>query len=194
MSWNLFVISYNCSVGTNNLKKLIKMTTLKLVFGPSPIFKEIAEKVNTIDDEIISLCEGMREVLYREGAVGIAATMVGVLKRVVVVDVQENDERTPFSMINPEITWASEETQTMEEGSICFPGVSAEITRPRTIKINYLDECGEEQTMEADGYLSTVIQHEIDYLNGKTYLDYLSPMRRSLLLKRTKKYTKRSGF
>jgi len=170
------------------------MTTLKLVFGPSPIFKEIAEKVNTIDDEIISLCEGMREVLYREGAVGIAATMVGVLKRVVVVDVQENDERTPFSMINPEITWASEETQTMEEGSICFPGVSAEITRPRTIKINYLDECGEEQTMEADGYLSTVIQHEIDYLNGKTYLDYLSPMRRSLLLKRTKKYTKRSGF
>ncbi len=170
------------------------MTALKLVFGPAPIFKEIAEKVDTIDDETISLCDGMRDLLYREGAVGIAATMVGVLKRVVVVDVQENDERTPFTMINPEITWASDEMQTMEEGSISFPGVSAEITRPKSIKIDYLDQNGEEQTMESDGYLSTVIQHEIDYLNGKTYLDYLSPMRRSLLLKRTRKYTKRSGF
>ena len=170
------------------------MTMLKLVYGPAPIFKEIAEEVSIIDDEIISLCEGMREVLYQEGAVGIAATMVGVLKRVVVVDVQENDQRTPFSMINPEITWASEETQTMEEGSICFPGVSAEIKRPKSIKIDYLDENSTKQTMEAKGYLSTVIQHEIDYLDGKTYLDYLSPMRRSLLLKRTKKYTKRSGY
>ena len=104
MSWNLLIISYICSIDTNKLKNLVKMTALKLVFGPAPIFKEIAKKVDTIDDEIISLCDGMRDVLYREGAVGIAATMVGVLKRVVVVDVQENDERKPFSMINPEIT------------------------------------------------------------------------------------------
>ena len=170
------------------------MTALKLVFGPAPIFKEIAEKVENIDDEIITLCDGMREILYKEGAVGIAATMVGVLKRVIVVDVQENDEKTPFSMINPEITWSSDETQTHEEGSICFPGISAPITRPNSIKIDYQDQNGETQTMTADGYLATVIQHEIDYLNGKTYLDYLSPMKKALLLKRTKKYSRRSGF
>jgi peptide deformylase len=170
------------------------MSKLKLVMGPNPIFKEVAEPVTQVDDDIRALCDGLRDILYREGAVGAAATMVGILKRVIVVDVQEDDKKTPFSMINPKIIWKSEETQSLEEGSICFPGISAEITRPESIKIEYLDESGDEKTMKADGYLATVIQHEIDYLDGKTYLDYLSPMKRSLLLKRTRKYSRRSGY
>ena len=170
------------------------MSKLKLVMGPNPIFKEIAEPVKQVDGDIRALCDGLRAILYDEGAVGVAATMVGVLKRVIVVDVQENDKKAPFSMINPKIIWQSEETQVLEEGSICFPGISAEITRPKSIKIEYLDESENEKTMEAEGYLATVIQHEIDYLDGKTYLDYLSPMKRSLLLKRTRKYSRRSGY
>jgi peptide deformylase len=170
------------------------MTALKLVFGPAAIFKETSEKIEKIDDEILALCEGLREILYKEGAVGVAATMVGVLKRVVVVDLQADEEKKPFSMINPVVTWSSEETQEFEEGSICFPGASAKITRPKSIKVDYLDEEGKEQSMEAEGYLSTVIQHEIDYLDGKIYMDYLSPMKRSLLFKRTKKYSRHSGF
>lgn len=170
------------------------MSKLKLVMGPNPIFKEVAEPVMQVDDSIRALCDGLRDILYSQGAVGAAATMVGVLKRVIVVDVQEGDKKTPFSMINPKIIWQSEETQVLEEGSICFPGISAEITRPKSIKIEYLDESGNEKSMEAEGYLATVIQHEIDYLDGKTYLDYLSPMKRSLLLKRTRKYSRRSGY
>lgn len=170
------------------------MPPLRLVIGPDPIFKNIATKVTIIDDDILSLCDGLLELLYKEDAVGVAATMVGVLKRVIVVDIQENDKKTPISMINPEIIESSEQLQTHEEGSICFPGISAKITRPQSIKVNYLDEKSIDRTMTADGYLATVIQHEIDYLDGKTYLDYLSPMKRSLLLKRTKKYTRRTGF
>ena len=170
------------------------MTKLKLVYGPNKIFKEQALEVADIDGEIIELCAGLREILYDEGAVGVAATMVGVLKRVIVVDLQEDEQKKPFSMINPIVSWHSEETQVFEEGSICFPGASAKITRPKSIKVEYIDEKGVKQVMEAEGYLSTVIQHEIDYLNGKIYLDYLSPMKRSLLLKRSKKYTRRSGY
>ncbi|MEZ5758385.1 MAG: peptide deformylase [Emcibacteraceae bacterium] len=170
------------------------MTKLKLVYGPSPNFKQISVPVEEVDDNIRELCEGLKEMLYAHGAVGIAATMVGVHKRVMVADLQENDEKNPFSIINPKITFASEELQTFEEGSICFPGVSAEITRPKSIKVEYLDEDGNSRNLEAEGFLSTVIQHEIDYMDGKTYLDYLSPMKRSLLLKRTRKYTQKSGY
>ena len=170
------------------------MTKLKLIYGPSPNFKQISDPVEEVDDNIRELCEGLKEMLYAHGAVGIAATMVGVHKRVMVADLQENDEKNPFSMINPKITFASEELQTFEEGSICFPGVSAEITRPKSIKVEYLDEDGNSRNLEAEGFLSTVIQHEIDYMDGKTYLDYLSPMKRSLLLKRTRKYTQKSGY
>ena len=170
------------------------MSKLKLVMGPNPIFKEVSAPIIKVDDEIRELCEGLRDILYREGAVGVAATMVGILKRVIVIDIQEDEKKTPFSMINPNIIWQSEDTQTHEEGSICFPGASAKITRPNSIKVEYLDEKGDESVMDAEGYLATVIQHEIDYLDGKTYLDYLSPMKRSLLLKRTRKFSRRSGY
>ena len=164
------------------------MDVYKLIYGPNPIFKRTSENVEKVDDEILDLCAGLRELLYAQAAVGVAATMVGVLKRVIVVDLQENDKKSPFSMINPVIVSASEEMQSFEEGSICFPGVSAQITRPKSIKVEYLDEGGKKVRMDATGYLSTVIQHEIDYLDGKTYFDYLSPMKRKLLFKKTKKY------
>lgn len=164
------------------------MANLTLVYGPNLIFKKVAEEVATIDDGIRDLCAEMTEILYTENAFGAAATMFGLLKRIIVVDLQENDKRSPFSMINPEIVHSSEALQVFEEGSICFPGILAEIERAESITVNYLDEQGTAQSMDASGYLSSVIQHEIDYLNGVIYLDYLSPVRRKLLLKKTKKY------
>ncbi|MCL4159976.1 UNVERIFIED_CONTAM: hypothetical protein GTU68_047224 [Idotea baltica] len=130
----------------------------------------------------------MINLLYAEQAVGAAATMVGILKRVVVIDLQEKGKRAPISMINPEIIYRSEDLQVFEEGSICFPGVSAEIKRPTSITVNFLDEKGADRSLDASGYLSSVIQHEIDYLNGVTYFDYLTSVKKNLLLKKTKKH------
>lgn len=167
-----------------------QMDDLKLVMGPDPIFKKKAKTVSKIDQQIAALCGVLLDMLYRENAVGIAAPMVGVLKRVIAYDLQEKGVRSPLAMINPEIIWASEEMQTIEEGSVCFPGVSVEITRAKMIKVKYLDITGAEQLMEAEGWLSSVIQHEIDYLDAKTIFDHLSKVKRNMLFKKTRKYQK----
>ncbi|MBT5072137.1 MAG: peptide deformylase [Kordiimonadaceae bacterium] len=166
------------------------MNKLKLVMGPDPIFKKKAETVSKIDQPIVHLCEGLLDMLYGENAVGIAAPMVGVLKRVIAYDLQEKGVNSPAVMINPEMIWASDETQVFGEGSVCFPGVSAKITRPRMIKVKYSDQDGAEQVMEAQGWLSSVIQHEMDYLDGKTIFDTLSPVKRKMLFKKTRKFQK----
>ena len=93
-------------------------------------------------------------------------------------------------MVNPEITEISKETQTFEEASLSFPGISAKITRPKKIKVKYLDYEGRKQLLEADNFLSTVVQHEIDYLDGKIFLDYLSKMKRDMLINKMKKHIK----
>jgi len=116
------------------------------------------------------------------------ANMIGVLKRIIVIDLQENGTRKPFAFINPEIIWRSEEMQTFQEASLCFPGISANIMRPNAIKVRYLDIDGNPQELEAKGYFATVIQHEIDYLDGKVFLDYLSPLKRNALLKKMQKH------
>lgn len=161
---------------------------MKLVMGPDPIFKKKAVAVSNIDQHIARFCDGLVDMLYRENAVGIAAPMVGVLMRVIAYDLQEKGVRNPVAMINPEIIGSSEENQTFEEGSVCFPGVSVEITRAKAIKVKYLDQKGTEQMMEAEGWLSSVIQHEMDYLDAKTIFDHLSSIKRNMLLKKTRKY------
>lgn len=167
---------------------------MKLVYGPHPIFKEKSEKILKITDEIIVLSKYLEALLYEEGAVGIAAPMVGVLNRVISYDLQENDNQNPVTMINPEILWTSDEQQTFEEGSICFPGVTLKIERPKQIKVKYLDIESNEMDLEAEGWLSTVIQHEIDYLEGKTIFDHLSPMKQKMAYKKTRKFQKEMDF
>lgn len=166
------------------------MTDLKLVYGPSPIYKKNAEPVKKVDEEIMQLCTDLQDTLYKENAVGIAAPMVGILRRVIVIDLHENGLRSPIFMINPEITWFSEELQEFEEGSVSFPGIFAMIKRAKSISVDYLDGKGKNRSASYTGYIATVIQHEIDYLNGKIFLDYLSPIKRKLLLKKTKKLQK----
>jgi len=166
------------------------MTILSLIHAPDPIFKKKAIEVDKIDDEIRTIIDDMFETLEFEKAVGIGANMVGILKRIAVVDLHENNISKPHAFINPEIIWESDKTQTFEEASICFAGISAKITRPESIKLKYLDYDGEQQELEAEGFLATVIQHEIDYLNGITFLDHLSRTKREMLLKKMLKFIK----
>lgn len=163
------------------------MLTLPLVIAPHPIFRKVAEPIDTIDDEVREQVKAMFDTLYREQGVGLGANMVGLLKRIIVIDLKEDGKKSPIAMINPDLTWTSVEQQTFEEGSLSFPGISAKITRPQTIHVTWLDPEGKVQTMEATGFLATVIQHEMDYLDGRTYLDHLSPVKRKMLLKKMEK-------
>lgn len=167
---------------------------MKLVYGPHPIFKEKSDEVGFITKEIIDLCQSLEALLYSEGAVGVAAPMVGVSKRIISYDLQEKDEKKPITLINPEIIWTCEEFQTFEEGSICFPGVAIKVERSKMIKVKFIDIQGIKKELEAEGWLATVIQHEIDYLDGKTIFDQLSPIKKKMAYKKTRKFQKEMDF
>ena len=164
------------------------MSTLQLIYAPNIILKTKAEPVKAVNDEIRKLVDQMFNTIYLEQAVGLGANMVGVLKRIAIVDMQPQGKKMPFVFINPEITWRSDEMQVFKEGSLCFPGITADITRPKAIKISFLDYDGKTQELEADGFFATVIQHECDYLDGKVFLDYLSKMKRDLLMAKMQKF------
>ncbi|WP_417463712.1 peptide deformylase [Kordiimonas sp.] len=166
------------------------MTNLSLITAPNPIFRQKAVAVDDVNDDVRALANQMLDIMYESRGIGIAANMVGLLKRIVVLDLQPEGHREPMVCINPEILWRSDATSTHEEASLSFPGISAEITRPDAIRLAYLDMEGTRHEIDADGWLATVLQHEIDYLDGKTYLDHLSKMKRDLLLKKMQKYIK----
>lgn len=161
---------------------------IKLQIAPNPIFRKKALPVEKIDDEIKYIISAMFDIMYEHGAVGIGANMVGILKRIIVIDLQESSQKNPITMINPVITQKSLELQTFEEGSLSYPGIRAKIDRPREIKVEYMDNNEELSSMSADGWLATVIQHEIDYLDGRIFLDYVSPIKRKILLKKMRKH------
>lgn len=163
-----------------------------LAWGMQPVFRKKAEKLEKIDDEARLIGDRMAKTMYHEGGIGMGANMVGILKAVVVVDLVPEGENDLMIMFNPEITEYSKETQVFQERCLCWPGIKADVTRPKSIKYNYLDYDGNYQEREAEGFLATVIQHEIDYLNGKIYLDYLSKMKSDTLLKKLAKHIKQN--
>lgn len=163
------------------------MPKLSLVIAPDPVFRKKAEAVEVVDDHIRDLVSQMFDVLYQENGAGIGANMVGLLKRIIVMDLKEGGKPSPLAMINPEILERSEEMQIFEEASLSFPGISAEIRRPKEIKVAYLDQEGKPRKLVANDFLAIVIQHEMDYLDGKTYLDHLSRVKRDNLLRKYKK-------
>jgi len=163
------------------------MPALPLVIAPNPIFRKVAEPVLVVDAEVKQLIVDMFATVYAEKGLGIGANMVGVLRRVIVIDLQENGNRNPIAMINPEIIEASTEQQTFNEASLSYPGIDADITRPQEITVQYLDEEGQSQKLKASGFLATVIQHERDYLDGRVFLDHLSRIKREGLTRKYKK-------
>ena len=163
------------------------MAILNLVFGPDPIFEQKASKVTTFDNKLQQKLSDMTDTLYHHKALGIGANMLGILEQLVVVDIQESGKKQLYKLVNPEITSFSDETSVMMEASLSFPGIKAKIKRPANIELIYYDEFGVKKNMSAAGLLARVIQHEIDYLNGKTFLDYLSPTKRKMLILKIKR-------
>jgi peptide deformylase len=166
------------------------MTILNIIKAPNPIFKQKAKPIAKVDDKIREIASDMLETMYFEGAVGLGANMVAVDSQIIVLDLRENDIEKPYIMINPEIIDFSKEKSEYEEASLSFPGISAVIERPKSIKVKYLDLEDNEQLLEADGFLARVIMHEIDYLHGIVFLDYLSKLKQEMLTKKMLKHIK----
>jgi len=169
------------------------MVDYKIIHVPDPVLKEIAQPVDKIDDDVRAQMEGMLQAMYDAPGIGLAANQIGLLNRVLVMDLsnrQMNEEKAPICMANPEVVWQSEALSQMEEGCLSIPGQYAEVERPAEVKVKYWDKNGEEQLLEADGLLSHCVQHEIDHLNGVLFIDYLSSLKRNMMVKRVQKMKK----
>jgi peptide deformylase len=169
------------------------MSSYKIIYVPDPVLKTVAQPVVRVDDVIRAQFDGMLATMYDAPGIGLAANQVNMLNRVIVMDMsvrEDSEERTPIFMANPEIIWESEEPSVMEEGCLSIPGQFAEVTRPAKVRVKYLDYNNLEQEMEAEGLLSHCVQHEIDHLNGVLFVDYLSMLKRNMMLKRVAKMIK----
>ncbi len=166
---------------------------LNFILAPDPIYKTICTPVAVVDDSIRATLEAMMEMLRAEHAYGLAAPMVGITQRLVVVELEEGEVLHSYRMVNPVITQRSDATDTEEESSLTFLGISAPVARAASITIDYLDENGAAKNLKAEGLLARVLQHEIDYLDGKTFLDYQPPMKRDVLRRKMEK-AKRIGM
>ncbi len=171
------------------------MAKLKLYEYPHPILKKKAEKVEKVDDELRRFLDDMLETMYADNGCGLAAPQVGVSKRVVVIDIaHEGEEPQPLYMVNPEITWKSDETEVCEEGCLSLPELRAEVERPASVKIGYLDYDGKACELLAEGFLAVAAQHELDHLDGILYIDHLSRLKRQMLVKKLEKNRKEKGI
>ncbi|MFA5487685.1 MAG: peptide deformylase [Candidimonas sp.] len=162
------------------------MALLPILRYPDPRLHKKAAPVQKVDDRIRQLVRDMAQTMYDAPGVGLAATQVDVHERVVVIDVSENSDELRV-LINPEITWRSDDTQVYEEGCLSVPGVYDEVRRAARIRARALDEQGEPYEFEADGLLAVCVQHEIDHLDGKVFVEYLSRLKQSRIKTRLRK-------
>ncbi len=167
------------------------MTMLPIITAPDPRLKRTAKPVARVDDGLRKLMDDMLETMYQAPGIGLAAPQVGVLKRIVVLDLsKEDEERRPHVLINPELTWVSGEDVTYEEGCLSLPDHYADVVRPSAIELSYLDRDNETRTLEADGLLATCIQHELDHLDGVLFVDRISALKRNMILRKLLKAKK----
>ncbi len=167
------------------------MVKLKLYEYPSSVLKQKSVKVDVVDDELRQFLDDMLETMYDSKGCGLAAPQVGVLKRVVVIDIaHEGEEPNPIYMVNPEIVWKSEEKEVGEEGCLSIPGQRAQVERYKAVKVKYVDYDGKNQELEADDFLAIAVQHELDHLDGILYIDHISRLKRQMLLKKLEKQRK----
>ena len=167
------------------------MSQRKIIIEPDIILRKRSETLEKVDNELRSFMNDMLETMYAAPGIGLAAVQVGVLKRLIVIDISKNNEKkNPLFFINPEIVSKSNKTSIYEEGCLSLPGYFAEIERPAECKIEYLDYDGKKSEMNASGLLATCIQHEVDHLNGILFIDYLSKLKRDMIIRKLKKNKK----
>ena len=154
------------------------MTQLTILRYPDPRLHTVAKPVAAVNARLKTLVDDMLETMYAAEGIGLAATQVNVHERLIVMDTSEGRDQ-PLVLINPEITWASDEKKINDEGCLSVPGIYDNVERSVAVKVQALDLDGKTQTIEADGLLSVCIQHEMDHLIGKVFVEYLSPLKRN---------------
>lgn len=166
------------------------MDKYEIIKIPDAVLKEVAKPVGTVDDALRLQLDRMLKTMYDAPGIGLAANQVGLLNRVLVMDIAQREEpetRQPIFMINPEIVWESDEPSVWEEGCLSIPGQYAEVQRPLEVRVRYVDYNGKQQEDLFEGLGSHCVQHEIDHLNGVLFIDHLSTLKRNMILKKYKK-------
>ncbi len=167
------------------------MSKYQIVTIPDPVLKTRSDPVGEVNEAVRRQMDDMLETMYDGHGIGLAANQVGITNRVIVMDIaQREGEHDPVFLANPEIIWASEERSQMDEGCLSIPGQQALVERPALVKVKYLDYDGKEQTLDAEGLTSHCVQHEIDHLNGILCIDYLSSLKRNIIVRRVEKMKK----
>lgn len=181
------------------------MAILEILEIPDPRLRDVAKPIETVDESVRTLAADMLETMYAARGIGLAATQLGIDKRILVIDLQERiseDEekeeegdavRDPHVVINPELLWVSDETSVYNEGCLSIPEQYAEVERPARCRVRWLDEQGEHQEEELDGLMATCMQHEIDHLNGILFIDHISRLKRNMIVKKLDKMRKKAA-
>ena len=164
------------------------MALRKILTEPNTILRQKSLAVEKIDEDLQKLMADMLETMYAAPGIGLAAIQIGIPKRVIVLDIaQKEGSKNPIFFINPEIIEKSKNNSTYEEGCLSVPGQFAEINRPEKCHVKYLDSHGEKKEIKAEGMLSTCIQHEMDHLEGILFIDYLSKLKKTMIIKKLSK-------
>ena len=167
------------------------MALRQILTEPNIILREKSLPVEKVDKDLQNLMDDMLETMYAAPGIGLAAIQVGIPKRVIVIDLSKKDEKkNPLYFVNPVILKKSEKDASYEEGCLSVPNQFAEISRPDKCKVKYLDYEGNEKVLEAEGLLATCIQHEMDHLEGILFIDYLSKLKKSMIIKKLSKQKK----
>ena len=167
------------------------MSIRNIIIEPDSILRKKSEPLQQVNNDTRKLLDDMLKTMYAAPGIGLAAVQIGILKRMIVIDISKKEEKkNPIFLINPEIIFQSKETSIYEEGCLSLPGQYAEIERPAKCKIKYIDYNGKKAELEANGLLSTCVQHEIDHLNGILFIDYLSKLKKDMIIKKLKKQKK----
>ena len=164
------------------------MARLPIIVAPDPRLKVKAKNVDKVDAEVRQLMDDMLETMHGANGIGLAAPQVGVQKRVLVMDIAHEDEDpNPIRMANPEIIWASEDEELREEGCLSLPQQFADVTRPKSVRVRYLDHENEIRELDAEDLMAVCVQHEMDHLDGTLFVDHISSLKRNMILRRLQK-------
>ncbi|WP_375684948.1 peptide deformylase [Bartonella sp. TT110JLCBS] len=173
------------------------MPMRSLVTLPDPILREVSKPVERVDSALQKLADDMLETMYNAKGVGLAAIQIGIPIRMLVIDVSgnsEDEQKKPLVIINPEILWLSDERNIYKEGCLSIPDYFAEVERPKRLCVRYQDREGKQIEIEADDLLATCLQHEIDHLDGRLFIDYISKIKRDMVIRKFKKRAKEKNM
>mgnify|MGYP001827585008 CR=1 FL=1 len=165
------------------------MALKKILIHPDPRLKKVASPVATVNDDLRRLADDMLETMYDAPGIGLAAPQVAVMNRMLVMDCAKEDDATPEPMvlINPEVVWTSEDRNVYDEGCLSIPEQYAEVERPAEVEVSWTDLDGKTMRERFDGLWATCVQHEIDHLDGKLFIDYLKPLKRQMITRKMQK-------